>query len=77
MREYKTPPSFLSSANLQHLMASITIPAEFGESSTERRNSRFIGISPKILPSIRMKQILFMYIKLYFLISEINFYSIN
>ena len=35
----------------------MTTPAELGESSTDRRSSRSTGTSPKILPSIRRKQI--------------------
>lgn len=49
------PEIWRSSAKRAHLTASITIPAEFGESSTERRTSIFIGTSPKWRLSIRMK----------------------
>ena len=44
------PPIPLSRANLQHLSASMTIPAEFGESQTSSLRSRFNGTSPKAVP---------------------------
>ena len=56
--ELRIPPIPLSKASLQHLMASMAQPAEFGESSTLKRSSKFIGTSPKTRPSILKKQIL-------------------
>jgi hypothetical protein len=50
-----TPPSPRSTANFAQRIASIETPAEFGESSTDRRSSRFIGTSPKSFPSMRKK----------------------
>ena len=53
----RTPPMPWSRASRAHRMESIATPAEFGESSTERRSSKFIGTSPKSFPSILMKHI--------------------
>ena len=49
------PPWPRSRASLIQRMASMTIPAELGESSTDKRTSIFIGTSPKWRLSIRMK----------------------
>ena len=43
-----------SMAILQQRMASITTPAEFGESHTSSFSSILMGWSPKLLPSMRM-----------------------
>ena len=43
----RAPERPLSRASLQHLIASMTTPAEFGESSTDNLQSRNIGTSPK------------------------------
>ena len=50
-----TPPIPRSNPNLQQRIASITTPAELGESSTESLISIFMGTSPNNLPSIRIK----------------------
>ena len=42
------------SASLQQRTASITMPAEFGESQTSSFSSTFSGTSPKAWPSTRM-----------------------
>ena len=42
------------SASLQQRTASMTMPAEFGESQTSSFISRFSGTSPKAWPSTRM-----------------------
>src|SRR5207237_8147136 len=52
------PPMPRSSAILQQRIASIATPALFGESSTERRISRFIGTSPNPRHSMRRKHTL-------------------
>ena len=44
----------LSRASLQHLIASMTIPAELGLSHTSSLSSRFRGSLPKVVPSMRM-----------------------
>jgi hypothetical protein len=49
--EVSTPPIPMSKTNLQHLIASIAQPAEFGESSTFNLNSNSFGTAPNILPS--------------------------
>ena len=43
-----------SIAILQLRMASMTTPAEFGESHTSSFSSTLIGWSPKLRPSMRM-----------------------
>ena len=43
-----------SSASLMQRTASITTPAEFGESQTSSFSSTFSGTSPKVRPSSRM-----------------------
>ena len=43
-----------SSASLAQRTASITTPAEFGESQTSSFSSTFSGTSPKVVPSMRM-----------------------
>ena len=43
-----------SSASLQQRTASMTMPAEFGESQTSSLSSTFSGTSPKAWPSTRM-----------------------
>jgi len=42
-------------ARLAARMASMMMPAELGESSTDRRRSRCMGTLPKSRPSMRMK----------------------
>jgi hypothetical protein len=44
----------LLSASFASLTASMTIPAEFGESHTSSLSSRLRGTSPKAEPSMRM-----------------------
>ena len=48
------PLSPLSLAILQHLIASITTPAELGLYQTSNFNYNFRGTSPKLVPSILM-----------------------
>src|SRR5512136_117342 len=48
------PLSPLSRPSLQHLMASMTMPAELGLSQTSSLHSRFSGTLPKVVPSMRM-----------------------
>ena len=48
------PERPLLSASLQQRTASITIPAEFGESHTSSFSSTFSGTSPNAWPSSRM-----------------------
>src|ERR687895_2859298 len=48
------PPTLRSSASLAHLTASMTTPAEFGESHTSSLSSMLMGISPNSRPSMRM-----------------------
>ena len=45
----------LFSASFAIRTASITMPAEFGESQTSSFSSMFSGTSPKEVPSMRMK----------------------
>ena len=52
------PPRPRSAASFAQRIASIATPAELGESSTDRRSSRFIGTSPNKRPSMRRKQTL-------------------
>ena len=48
------PPTPLFSASFASRTASMTIPAEFGESQTSSLSSTLSGTSPKDEPSIRM-----------------------
>ena len=48
------PATPLFSASFASRTASITIPAEFGESQTSSFSSTFSGTSPKAVPSMRM-----------------------
>ena len=48
------PPRPWFSASLQQRTASMTMPAEFGESQTSSFASSVSGTSPKASPSIRM-----------------------
>src|SRR3954468_18398196 len=50
----RVPPTPLLSASLQQRTASVTIPAEFGESHTSSLSSTFRGTSPNAWPSTRM-----------------------
>ncbi|PAV69714.1 hypothetical protein WR25_08443 [Diploscapter pachys] len=53
-----TPAMPRSLAIAAQRIMSIATPAEFGESSTDRRSSRFIGTPPNSWPSMRRKQTL-------------------
>jgi len=48
------PPTPWFMASLQHRAASMTMPAEFGESQTSSLSSAVSGTSPKAAPSRRM-----------------------
>ena len=48
------PPMPRSSASLMQRTASMTMPAEFGESCTSSLSSTFKGTSPKVRPSSLM-----------------------
>jgi hypothetical protein len=48
------PATLLFSASFASRTASITMPAEFGESQTSSLSSTLSGTSPKDEPSIRM-----------------------
>ena len=58
-----TPPIPRSKAKRAQRMLSIATPAEFGESSTDKRHSIFIGTPPNNSPSMRKKQSYYLFAK--------------
>ncbi len=48
------PPNPRSNASFAQRMASITTPAELGESQTSSFTSQLSGTLPKVVPSMRM-----------------------